>query len=76
MIHEQRYNWMRMNYPEPDTIIMSVVAYRGFIKYLNEMMIFGTEIMLDGKHKYMGMDLIYSPNLEDNDIRVCKTKVI
>lgn len=74
-IHEQRYVWMSKNYPEPDTIIMSPKTFWEFIKYLNSIMAFGMQLMPDGKHKYMGMDLIDSSKLEDGEVRVCKTIV-
>ena len=75
-IHEQRFVWMSKNYPEPDTIIMSPKTLWDFINYIQSLMPYHNFITHDGKYKYMGMDLIDSRSLEDNEVRVCKTKIL
>lgn len=74
-IHEQRYVWMSKNYPNPDTILISEKTLWEFIRDIQSRTLANNLIHIDGKYKYMGMDLIGSAGIEDGEVRVCKTKI-
>ena len=74
-IHEQRDVWMSKNYPIPDTIIMSPKTLWEFMTFIQNTLSYLDVIANNGKYKYRGMDIVSSPNIDDNDVRVCKTKI-
>lgn len=73
IIHDRRYEWIQKYGSDPDTILLSNETYDKFIYYLSSMLPPNINLAPNGKHKYMGMDILHT-NIGDDDIRVSKTK--
>lgn len=72
LIYQSRYEWYRMNNPEPDSILIHPSTLMLLIREIDAKGYFS--LPASGNMKYMGLDIIETMSIEENTVRVSKTK--